>query len=174
MSSDSEFETTDFADAHTSNNRFRINQQPIPCRPREAAFALDGLLEHDTELDPRVYYTDTHGYTEVVIATAALLGRAEGQVIDDDILGPTTPLFRKHVNPFGKYTSILNGCARLRVAQSKVSLNGGFRADVPNTPLAITHGSPNSLGKRPARDCASFLDIVALLSALPGWLVVLH
>jgi len=29
--------------------------------------------------------------------------RAEGQVIDDDILGLTTPLFRKHLNPFGKY-----------------------------------------------------------------------
>jgi hypothetical protein len=27
----------------------------------------------------------------------------EGHVIDDDILGLTTPLFRKHVNPFGKY-----------------------------------------------------------------------
>src|SRR5258708_28459949 len=60
--------------AHTSNNCFRINQQPIPCRLREAAFALDGLLEHDTELDHRVCYTDTHGYTEVVMATAALLG----------------------------------------------------------------------------------------------------
>ena len=24
-------------------------------------------------------------------------------MIDDDILGLTTPLFRKHVNPFGKY-----------------------------------------------------------------------
>ena len=59
--------------------------------------------------------------------------RAEGQVIDDDILGLTTPLFRKHVNPFGSITSLLNGCARLRVAQRKVSPNGGFRADVPNT-----------------------------------------
>ena len=29
--------------------------------------------------------------------------RAEGQVMDDDILGLTTPLFRKHLNPFGKY-----------------------------------------------------------------------
>jgi hypothetical protein len=28
--------------------------------------------------------------------------RAEGQGIDDAILGLTTPLFRKHVNPFGK------------------------------------------------------------------------
>jgi TnpA family transposase len=33
-----------------------------------AAFVLDGLLEHDTELDPRTCYTDTHGYTEVVMA----------------------------------------------------------------------------------------------------------
>ena len=35
---------------------------------------LDGLVEHDTELDPRTVYTDTHGYTEVVMATAPLLG----------------------------------------------------------------------------------------------------
>jgi TnpA family transposase len=51
-----------------------MHQQPIPCRLREAAFSLDGLMEHDTELDPKVCYTDTHGYTEVVMATAALLG----------------------------------------------------------------------------------------------------
>ena len=51
-----------------------MHQQPIPCRLREAAFSLDGLLEHDTELDPKICFTDTHGYTEVVMATAALLG----------------------------------------------------------------------------------------------------
>jgi TnpA family transposase len=39
-----------------------------------AAFSLDGLMEHDTELDTTVCYTDTHGYTEVVMATAAPLG----------------------------------------------------------------------------------------------------
>ena len=39
-----------------------------------AAFSLDGLMEHDTELDTTVCCTDTHGYTEVVMATAALLG----------------------------------------------------------------------------------------------------
>ena len=60
--------------AHTADNCLRRHQQPIPCRLREAAFVLDGLLEHDTELDPRTCYTDTHGYTEVVMATAALLG----------------------------------------------------------------------------------------------------
>ena len=31
-------------------------------------------MEHDTELDPKVCFVDTHGYTEVVMATAALLG----------------------------------------------------------------------------------------------------
>jgi len=31
-------------------------------------------MEHDTELDPKVCYTDTYGDTEVVMATAALLG----------------------------------------------------------------------------------------------------
>jgi Tn3 transposase DDE domain len=39
-----------------------------------AAFSLDGLMEQGTELDTTVCYTDTHGYTEVVMATAALLG----------------------------------------------------------------------------------------------------
>jgi TnpA family transposase len=60
--------------AHTADNCLRLYQQPIPCRLREAAFVLDGLLEHDTELDPRTCYTDTHGFTEVVMASAALLG----------------------------------------------------------------------------------------------------
>ena len=60
--------------AHTADNCLRLHQQPIPCRLREAAFVLDGLVEHDTELDPRTCYTDTHGYTEVVMATAAPAG----------------------------------------------------------------------------------------------------
>jgi TnpA family transposase len=62
--------------AHTGENAMRLHQEPIPCRLREATFVLDGLMEHDTELDPRTVYTDTHGYTEVVMATAALLGKS--------------------------------------------------------------------------------------------------
>lgn len=60
--------------AHTSDTYLRFFQQAIPCRLREASFVLDGLLAHDTELDPVTCFTDTHGYTEVVLATAALLG----------------------------------------------------------------------------------------------------
>jgi len=62
--------------AHTAENAMRLHQEPIPCRLREATFVLDGLMEHETELDPRTVYTDSHGYTEVVMASAALLGKA--------------------------------------------------------------------------------------------------
>ena len=76
--------------AHTADNFLRMHQQPIPCRLREAAFSLDGLMEHDTELDPRVCYTDTHGYTEVVMATAALLGYELAPRIKDIKIRPCT------------------------------------------------------------------------------------
>jgi TnpA family transposase len=60
--------------AHTANNFLQMHQKPVPCRLRESTFSLDGLMEHETELDPQTCYTDTHGYTEVVMATASLLG----------------------------------------------------------------------------------------------------
>lgn len=59
---------------HTADNLLMLHQQPIPCKLREAAYDLDGLLEHGTELDPKVCFTDTHGYTETVLAAASLLG----------------------------------------------------------------------------------------------------
>ena len=43
-------------------------------------------MEHDTELDTTVCYTDTHGYTEVVMATAALLGYELAPRIKDQTL----------------------------------------------------------------------------------------
>ena len=59
---------------HTLDNYLQLHGKPVPCRLREALFALDGLVEHDTELDPRVLHTDTHGSSEVVMAAAHLLG----------------------------------------------------------------------------------------------------
>lgn len=59
---------------HTLDNHLQLHGKPIPCRLREALFSLDGLVEHDTELDPRVLHTDTHGSSEVVMAAAHLLG----------------------------------------------------------------------------------------------------
>ena len=59
---------------HTLDNYLQLHGKPVPCRLREALFALDGLVEHDTEMDPRVLHTDTHGSSEVVMAAAHLLG----------------------------------------------------------------------------------------------------
>jgi TnpA family transposase len=59
---------------HTADNLLMLHQQPVPCKLREAAYDLDGLLEHGTELEPTVCFTDTHGYTETVLAAASLLG----------------------------------------------------------------------------------------------------
>jgi len=42
-------------------------------------------MEHDTELDPEIRCTDTHGYTEVVMASAALLGFELARGIKDII-----------------------------------------------------------------------------------------
>lgn len=53
--------------AHTADKCLRLHQQPIPCRLREAAFVLDGLVEHDTELDPRTCYTDTNVYFSLLL-----------------------------------------------------------------------------------------------------------
>ncbi len=59
---------------HTADNYLMPYHQPIPCSKREALYELDGLELHDTELDPKTCFTDTHGYTEVIMATANLLG----------------------------------------------------------------------------------------------------
>src|SRR5579859_1568033 len=48
--------------AHTGENTMRLHQEPIPCRLREATFVLDGLMEHETELDPEPF-TPIHTVT---------------------------------------------------------------------------------------------------------------
>jgi TnpA family transposase len=48
---------------------------PIECTDRDAAYVLDGLLYHESDLDPEEHYTDTHGYTELNFAAFAMLGR---------------------------------------------------------------------------------------------------
>jgi TnpA family transposase len=59
---------------HTADNLLMMHQQPVPCRLREAAYDLDGLLAHGTEMEPTICFTDTHGYTETVLGAAPMLG----------------------------------------------------------------------------------------------------
>jgi TnpA family transposase len=59
---------------HTSNQHSVFSSQVISCGPREALYVLDGLLENDTNLQPREHYTDTHGFTEQLFGLCYLLG----------------------------------------------------------------------------------------------------
>ncbi len=59
---------------HTSNQHSVFSSQVISCGPREALYVLDGLLDNDTDLQPREHYTDTHGFTEQLFGLCYLLG----------------------------------------------------------------------------------------------------
>lgn len=59
---------------HTSNQYSVFSSQVISCGPREALYVLDGLLDNDTNLQPREHYTDTHGFTEQLFGLCYLLG----------------------------------------------------------------------------------------------------
>ena len=48
---------------------------PIECTERDAAYVLDGLLYHESEIDPEEHYTGTHGYTELNFAAFAMFGK---------------------------------------------------------------------------------------------------
>ena len=48
---------------------------PIECTERDAAYVLDGLLYHESDLEIDEHYTDTHGYTECQFAAFAMLGK---------------------------------------------------------------------------------------------------
>jgi TnpA family transposase len=48
---------------------------PIECTTRDAAYVLDGLLYHESDLDIEEHYVDTHGYTELNFAAFAMFGK---------------------------------------------------------------------------------------------------
>lgn len=59
---------------HVSDRISVFATQVISCAPREATYVLDGLLDNDTGLDPRLHTTDTHGFTETLSGLCHLLG----------------------------------------------------------------------------------------------------
>ena len=48
---------------------------PIEATERDSGYVLDGLLYHESDIDPVEHYTDTHGYTEINHAAFAFLGK---------------------------------------------------------------------------------------------------
>jgi TnpA family transposase len=48
---------------------------PIECTECDAPYALDGVLYHESDLDPEEHYTDTHGYIELNFAAFPMFGK---------------------------------------------------------------------------------------------------
>jgi len=59
---------------HVSDQHSPFYVQVIATRVREAPYMLNGLLNHDTQLDIREHSTDTTGFTDHIFALCHLLG----------------------------------------------------------------------------------------------------
>jgi len=58
-----------------ANNYAPFYSVPIECTERDAPYVLDGLLYHESDLDPEEHYTDTHGYIELNFAAFPMFGK---------------------------------------------------------------------------------------------------
>lgn len=59
---------------HVSDLQMPFYTQVIPVTVREAGYVLDGLLGHGSSLRIETSFSDSHGYTEILMAMCHLLG----------------------------------------------------------------------------------------------------
>jgi TnpA family transposase len=59
---------------HIADNLSPFYSRLIESTAGEAAYILDGLLYHETDLRPREHYSDTRGYTDALFGLCHLLG----------------------------------------------------------------------------------------------------
>ena len=59
---------------HISNRYFPFHTQLIHSNTRDATYVLDGLLNHESDLNVEEHYTDTAGFTDHVFGLCHLLG----------------------------------------------------------------------------------------------------
>jgi TnpA family transposase len=58
-----------------ANNYAPFYSVPIACTERDAPYVLDGLLYHESDLDPEEHYTATHGYVALNFAAFPMFGK---------------------------------------------------------------------------------------------------
>ncbi len=98
---------------HVSDQYSVFSTKVISCRPREALYVLDGLLENNTVLLLKNHTTDTHGYTEIIFALCHLLGFYFMPRIRDL---KNQQLYRIDKNTdYGVFNSLLNKTADLSI-----------------------------------------------------------
>lgn len=62
---------------HISDHYAPFHTRIINSPARDATYVLDGLLNHESELDIEEHYTDTAGFTDHVFALMPILGHHE-------------------------------------------------------------------------------------------------
>jgi hypothetical protein len=76
---------------------------PIECTERDAPYVLDGLLYHESDLDPEEHYTDTHGYVELNFAAFPMLSLNLSEFVDGCSWSIKTDLHRSKTRHFPRY-----------------------------------------------------------------------
>lgn len=147
---------------HTLDNYLQLHSKPVPCRLREALFALDGLVEHDTELDPRVLHTDTHGssvmWTGCALAAVAVVAWRRSAVRAEvrHGRGETVRGRRRRASPGrgpGRGWHACSGRERLPRPPGRTRLLAQHRARLrlrPGPPLALPRCRGAGLGRADA------------------------
>ena len=76
-----------------ANNYAPFYSVPIECTERDAPYVLDGLLYHESDLDPEEHHTDTHGYTVILTPVGYTLMQGRGE---RGRWSPTSPAETRH------------------------------------------------------------------------------
>jgi TnpA family transposase len=99
---------------HTADIRLPFAQQVISTNDREALYVIDALCSHETDLQIREHYTDTHGYTTHVFALCSLLGFRFAPRIRD-VLDQRLYTVGRSEADYGPLNTLLKGRANARL-----------------------------------------------------------
>ena len=102
---------------HVSDEYSVYSTKVISCKPREALYVLDGLLENNTILKIREHTTDTHGYTEIIFALCYLLGYYFMPRIRD-LKDQQLYRVERNVN-YGEFAPLLNKTANIDIIEEQ-------------------------------------------------------
>ncbi len=99
---------------HTADIKLPYYTQVINTNDREALYVIDGLCNHETDLDIHEHYTDTHGFTTHVFSLCAALGFRFAPRIRD-ILDQRLYAIGPPEDDYGPLNQLLKGRGQTRV-----------------------------------------------------------
>jgi len=99
---------------HTADFRLPYHTQVISTNDREALYVIDGLCNHETDLNIHEHYTDTHGYTTHVFSLCAALGFRFAPRMRD-VLDQRLFTIGRPEQDYGPFTQLLTGRINTRL-----------------------------------------------------------